>query len=222
MGVTLCVTSFACTAPFLGAMIAAGVQSGGQSRLLLGMGVFGLTMALPFVLLSLMPSKLPKGGGWMNSAKILFGFIELAAALKFFSNTEFVWNWRVLPREMFLLIWGALFVVAGLHMLGQIKLKGETGEIGPGRLATGSAVIVLACYFLFGAMGNKLDNFIMYAFEPPYSTSDAEGGLVLGDSKQEGGPRLKMHTIVEDDFDRAVSVAQTSEKLLLLNFTGLT
>jgi thiol:disulfide interchange protein DsbD len=215
MGLTLCITSFACTAPFLGTMIAAGVDSGGQGRLLVGMAVFGATMALPFVVLSLLPGKLPRSGAWMNSAKILFGFIELAAALKFFSNAEYVWNWLILPREIFLAVWAALFAVAGFYLLGQIRLKGESGEIGGGRLVSGSAVIVLAFYFALGATGYRLDNMVMNAFEPPYSNAIGGGG-------GEGAAAVESHAIVVDDFDSAVQVAKDTEKLLLINFTGLT
>lgn len=225
MGVTLCITSFACTAPFLGAMLAAGSHTEGTGRLLLGMGVFGLTMALPFVVLSLVPGKLPKSGGWMNSAKILFGFIELAAALKFFSNTELAWNWLILPKEVFLTIWAGLFLVAGIYLLGLIKLTGETGEIGGGRLVTGSFVMGLAGYFALGASGYPLDNEVMNAFNPPYSDADPSHSAP---AESKGGTRggeetktVKKHTIITDDFDRAIQVAKTSEKLLLVNFTGL-
>ena len=151
----------------------------------------------------------------MNSAKILFGFIELAAALKFFSNAEYVWNWLILPREIFLAVWAALFAVAGFYLLGQIRLKGESGEIGGGRLVSGSAVIVLAFYFALGATGYRLDNMVMNAFEPPYSNAIGGGG-------GEGAAAVESHAIVVDDFDSAVQVAKDTEKLLLINFTGLT
>jgi thiol:disulfide interchange protein DsbD len=205
MGMTLCVTSFTCTAPALGAMLAFGTQTGDMGRLLLGMGVFGLTMALPFVVLSLVPGRLPRGGAWMNTAKVMFGFVELAAALKFFSITDVSWNLQALPREMFLTLWAGLFLVAGVYCFGLVKLKGESGEIGGGRFLTGIASIVFGFYCLHGANGYRLDNFIMVAFEPPYLASRVSS---------EG------HEIVNDDFDAAVDRAQESGRLLLVNFTG--
>jgi thiol:disulfide interchange protein DsbD len=214
MGGTLCISSFACTAPFLGTMLAAGAGTGSKFLMLVGMAVFGLTMALPFVILSLVPGKLPRSGGWMNTAKVIFGFVELAAALKFFSITDVSWNLESLPRELFLMIWAALFAVCGIYTLGFIKLKGESGEIGGGRLVTGVATIVFAFYCAHGAMGYRLGNEIMIAFEPPYRAVNLDGG-------GEGKPRsLARHEIVKDDFDSAVVIARRKEKLLLVNLTG--
>ena len=215
MGMTLCISSFTCTAPVLGAILAAGTHTGDLGRLTLGLAVFGLTMATPFVILSIVPSKLPRSGGWMNSAKVMFAFIELAAALKFFSIMEISWHWRILPREVFLGLWSALFFVAGLYMLGLVKLKGETGEIGGGRLMTGTAVIALAFYCLVGSMGYSYGNFLMGALEPPYTAR------IVGDARGGGsGNAQRGHIIIENDFDKAVRVAQAEDKLLLLNFTG--
>lgn len=214
MGGTLCISSFACTAPFLGTMLAAGSSTGSKTLMLVGMGVFGLTMALPFVVLSLVPGKLPRSGGWMNSAKIIFGFVELAAALKFFSIADVSWNLEMLPRELFLTIWAGLFLVCGIYTLGLIKIKGETGEIGGGRLVTGSVITVFAFYCVHGSMGYRLDNEIMVAFEPPYTAQ------TLGQKSQDGRVAVVPHQIVKDDFDGAVELAARDEKLLLVNFTG--
>jgi thiol:disulfide interchange protein len=239
MGGTLCISSFACTAPFLGTMLAAGSSTGSKTLMLVGMGVFGLTMALPFVILSLVPGRLPRSGGWMNTAKIIFGFIELAAALKFFSITDVSWHLQMLPRELFLTIWAGLFGICGLYTLGFIKFKGETGEIGGGRLVTGSAIVVFAFYCMHGAMGYRLDNEVMLAFEPPY-TAETVGSRTGFDGQQStggaamvgaGGPAMansgghtvgKMagHLVIKDDFDAAVKVAIREQKLLLVNFTG--
>lgn len=230
LGMTLCISSFTCTAPVLGLMIASGLQGGDPSRLLLGMAVFGLTMAAPFVWLSLVPGKMPRSGGWMNSAKILFGFIELAAALKFFSNADLVLGWKLIPKEVFLAIWAALFGIAGVYLLGLIKLKGEDGEIGGGRLLTGTACISLAFYFIIGSFGVQYRNLVMSAMLPPYSALEVSAKSDLGDGAEQGtrskskagdhAPQGK-HSIVIDDFDAAVQLARQEKKLLLVNFTGL-
>ncbi len=215
MGMTLCITSFTCTAPFVGSLLAVASQSGGIPRIILGMAVFGLTMAIPFVVLALVPGKLPRGGSWMNTAKVLFAFIEIAAALKFYSNAELVWGLESLPRELFLAIWMGIFLVAGFYLLGMIRYQGESGEVGGGRMLSGLCTVLLALYFGYGALGYPLENEVMRAFEPPYSHKLAMAGDGSGHS-------LKEHRIVEDDFDTAVADAKKLRKQVLLNFTGVT
>jgi thiol:disulfide interchange protein len=114
MGATLVVTSFTCTAPFVGSLLSLGASGGDIGRVALGMGVFGATMAVPFVLLSLVPGALtsmPKSGEWMHTIKVFLGFLELAAALKFLSNADLAWRWDSLPRELFLYLWAGIFAV---------------------------------------------------------------------------------------------------------------
>lgn len=224
MGATLVVTSFTCTMPFVGSLLSFGARSGNYGRMALGMGVFGLTMAVPFVLLSLVPGRvkaMPKSGEWMNTLKVTLGFIELAAALKFLSNAELVWGWRILPRELFLVIWAAIGACATLYLLGFIKLHGESGEIGPGRLVAGIVAMVLTFYFSFGALGYRLDNRVMLAFEPPYS-AERLGALLTAPGQGPAVAQANEHVIVTDDFDRAVAVAREKQMAVLVNFTGLT
>ena len=117
MGATLVVTSFTCTAPVVGSLLALGAQGGDYGRLVLGMAVFGLTMAVPFVFLSLVPGKLqamPRSGEWMNTLKVFLGFVEVAAALKFISNADMAWRWEWLSRELFLYTWAGVLLMAGL------------------------------------------------------------------------------------------------------------
>src|SRR5262249_32922221 len=142
MGATLVVTSFTCTAPFVGSLLSVGATGGSTARVALGMAVFGLAMAGPFVLLSLVPGRLkaiPRSGEWMNTLKTFFGFVELAAALKFISNADRVWEWNVFSREVFLLLWGVTFVAAGLYLLG-VFVRGTT--IGRGRGVGAAASLV--------------------------------------------------------------------------------
>ncbi len=220
MGATLVVTSFTCTAPFVGTLIAAAAKSG-LSSVILGMAVFGLTMAIPFVFLALLPGQLkamPKSGSWMNSLKVFFGFVEIAAALKFFSNTDLVWHsppW--LPRELFLMLWAAIFLCAALYLFGFVKLKGESGDIGPGRMLAAVGTFCLAAYFSHGAMGYKLDNFIMIAMEPPKRATWIHGSGGGGGAAVPAKP-----VIIEDDYDKALSTAKQQGKKLFVNFTGHT
>jgi len=208
MGAALVVATFACTFPVLGMLLAlTATQEGAHYGLVvLGMGVFGLTMAIPFVVLSLLPGKLqamPRSGEWMNTIKVFFAFIELAMALKFFSNADMVWDWKILPRELFLFLWFGLFLLTAVYLVGQ-SVKGGLGKIAVGRLVMGIATLLLSTYFLYGGMGNRLHPF-MSNFEPGYGTRDV--------------PR---HTVVYEDYDKALAVAKAKNRQVLVNFTGVT
>lgn len=219
MGALLVVTSFTCTAPFVGTLLSAGASSGaGVGRVALGMAVFGLTMAVPFVGLSMIPGKakaIPRSGEWMHTLKVTLGFVEIAAALKFISNVDIVWEWHWLSRELFLALWVAIFVATALYLFGMIRLKDEgTTEISPGRMMAGLCFLVLSLYCAYGALGNRLDS-IMTAIVPPYSNSI---------SSLQGGKARKQETwpIVIDDYEVALAQAKDEQKLLLVNFTGHT
>ncbi len=214
MGATLVVTSFTCTAPFVGSLLSFGASGGDLGRVALGMTVFGLTMAVPFVALSLVPGRiraLPRSGEWMNTLKVFMGFVEVAAALKFFSNSDLVWHWQLLSRELFLLLWGVIFAVAALYLFGAFA-RGSGVKPGPRRLVSGAAALLFALYCLWGMSGKKLD-FVMTALAPPYS-----GGLLGWNWYQSGST----WPIVADDYERALEQAKRDGKLLFLNFTGVT
>jgi thiol:disulfide interchange protein DsbD len=217
MGATLVVTSFTCTAPILGALLSTGVSSGNLGRVVLGMGVFGLTMAIPFMLLSMVPGRikaLPRSGEWMHTLKVTLGFVEIAAALKFISNVDLVWGWGFLSRELFLFFWMAIFVVTALYLFGLIRLQGEsTHEISPGRMLAGLFFALFSFYCAYGAVGNSMDRF-MTAIIPPYSNVSSGGG-----GKSAAADK---HAIVKDDYEAALALARDQGKRLLVNFTGIT
>jgi thiol:disulfide interchange protein len=209
MGATLVVTSFTCTAPFVGSLLGAGASTGGVGRIALGMAVFGSTMAVPFVVLSLVPGALrsmPKSGEWMHTVKVFLGFVELAAALKFLSNAEYAMQLESLPKELFLVLWCGIFGVAALFLLGLVHLKGDKNEgIGAGRLVTGLATLLFALYCFNGSQGHRMDR-IMLAIAPPY------GDTVV----------MAERDIVVDDYDAARDLARRDGKPLFVNFTGFT
>jgi cytochrome c biogenesis protein CcdA/DsbC/DsbD-like thiol-disulfide interchange protein len=212
MGMTLVLTSFTCTAPFVGSLLSLAASGGsGIGRVALGMGVFGLTMAVPFTLLALLPGKiqsLPSSGEWMDTLKVSLGFVELAAALKFFSNVDLVWQWQFLSRELFLLLWAGIFVLAGAYLFGWIKMKGHAAsEIGPGRMLGAIAFLLLGAYCWHGYRGHRMDS-IMTAIIPNYSSAlDAEQGH---------------ENVIVDDFEAAKASARAQGKPVLINFTGFT
>ena len=215
MGATLVLTSFTCTAPIVGALIG-GIAKHGTLKVAIGMGIFGLTMAIPFMALSLAPTKvkaMPKSGEWMETLKISLGFVELAAAFKFVSMVDIYFGWDALPRELFLMIWAAVFGLWALYLFGVIRKAGTPSMgVGAGRMAGGMVVTLLATYFLFGAMGNRMDK-IMTGFVPAYSNRIVMKGA--GD-----GPKVEGHVVVKDDPQKAVEVAAADGKLVLYNFTG--
>ncbi|MBI4880505.1 MAG: hypothetical protein HY812_12725 [Planctomycetes bacterium] len=217
MGATLVVTSFTCTAPFVGSLLSVGAGEGNIGRIALGMGVFGLTMAAPFALLALLPGRLrrmPQAGEWMHALKVYLGFVELAAALKFFSNADLVWGWGILSREVFLTLAVGIFFAAAAFLFGWIRLEGESeGRIGPVRMLGGVGTLLLSLYLGLGLFGFALDD-ISTAIIPNYSSErlwGARGGAALGAAE---------HAIVKDDLEGARRLALDQRKLLLLNFTG--
>ncbi|MGK0204493.1 MAG: cytochrome c biogenesis protein CcdA [Planctomycetota bacterium] len=215
MGATLVLTSFTCTAPIVGSLIGS-IAKHGTLKVAVGMGIFGLTMAIPFMLLSLMPTKvkaMPKSGDWMETLKISLGYVELAAAFKFVSMVDIALGWDALPRELFLMVWAAIFGMWALYLFGVLRKAGTPAMgVGSGRMAGGMIVTLLATYFLFGAMGNRMDA-IMTGFVPAYSNR-----IVM---KGEGGGQPAMtHKVVKDDPEGAIEVAKAEGKLLLYNITG--
>jgi thiol:disulfide interchange protein DsbD len=221
MGATLVITSFTCTAPFVGTLLGSAATGGDAdvARIVIGMGVFGLTMATPFVLLSLLPGKMqamPQAGAWMDTLKVFLGFVEVAASLKFFSNTDIVWGWEILSREAFLLLWVLIFLGAAFYLIAGAFRDKEEGGFGGKRALAGFAVFLLAGYSAYGLPGNQLDK-IMTAIVPPYSN---EALLVaFGGEVESGKPK---HAVVKDDYDGALARASSEEKLVLVNFTGFT
>ncbi len=215
MGACLVVTSFTCTAPFVGTLLARGATGGDLTRVVLGMGVFGLTMAIPFVALSLVPGKiqaLPRSGSWMNTLKVTLGFVEIAAAFKFLSNADLAWGWLVISREVFLGLWALIFLVTGLYLFGVVKVKGVEEPVGAKRGAAAMLFTLFAVYCGYGLVGNKLD-IVMDTMAPPYS-----GGRLHAPLYDFGGDWV----VVVDDLDQAVETAKAQKKLVLVNFTGHT
>ncbi len=210
MGLTFSVTSFTCTAPFVGTLLVLTTQ-GTWMWPIAGMLAFSTAFALPFFFLSLFPQSLnalPKSGGWLNSVKVVMGFLELAAALKFVSNVDLVWNWGILSREVFLAIWTALFVVCAIYLLGKIRLPHDTvvESIGPARLMSSVACFAFSLFLVTGLFGAPLGE--LDAFFPPYSQSGPASS-----QRAEELPWL-------EDFETALATAREEQKLVFVDFTG--
>jgi thiol:disulfide interchange protein len=210
MGLTFSLTSFACVGPFVGSLLAASVQTKG-SQPILGMVSFAGGLASPFFFLAAFPQylkKLPKSGGWLARVKVVMGFVLLAAMLKYASNIDQVLQLNWITRERFLAAWFVLFAMAGLYLLGLLRLEGiEAGEtLGIPRLLVASALLIFALSLLPGMFGAPLGELDAYV---PAAT----GGL-SGPSAN-GGPGW-----IKNGYREALDRAKAENKLVLVNFTG--
>lgn len=160
MGLVFSLTSFTCTVPFVGTLFA---TAAGGSYLYPAVGTMGFAtaFAIPFFFLALFPSllvALPKAGGWMNNLKVVMGFLEIAAAIKFFSTAEFVWGLGVLPREPFLAIWAGVCFLIVLYLLGtfEMKLDSKLDRVSGLRAFFAVIFVSLGFYFVGGMMGKPI------------------------------------------------------------------
>jgi thiol:disulfide interchange protein DsbD len=211
MGLTFALSSFACVGPFVGTLLAGSVQAGAL-RPLVGMAVFATGLALPFFLLALFPSylkRLPKSGGWLARVKMVMGFAILAFSLKYLASLDQTLQWGLLPRERFLAVWVVLFSMAGLYLLGFLRLEGVKPDepLGLGRLLIGMAFLVFALSLAPGMFGGNLgylEAFVPMASAQSGSAGGASGGLVW----------------MKDQYREALDRARREGKLVFVDFTG--
>ena len=161
MGLTFAATAFTCTAPFAGSVLASAVATGTWVSAVAGMAVYGLAIAVPFVLLALSPralASLPRAGAWMNEVKVAGGLIELAAALKFLVIADHAWGWGVFGRTLTLVLWSAIALVLALYLLGLLRWEGDEKieHVALPRVAIGIAFAGLAVWFAAGVSGLEL------------------------------------------------------------------
>lgn len=175
MALTLVIVSFSCTGPIVGTLLGQTSTGGVSIAPIIGMLGFGVGLALPFSLFAFFPSmlqSLPKSGGWLNSVKVSFGFIELALALKFLSNVDLIYHWRLLDRDVFLVLWIVIFVLLGIYLLGKLKFSHDSdlSYISVPRLFFAMASFSFALYILPGLWGAPLRH--LSGFIPPDGTQE--------------------------------------------------
>lgn len=216
MALTLAIVSFSCTGPILGSLLAGSLTSdGGATQLTAGMSGFGLALALPFALFALFPSwlnSLPKSGGWLNTTKVVLGFLELALAFKFLSNADLVAHWDLLKREVFIGIWVIIFVGLALYLFAKIKFPHDSPikKLSFSRISFGVLIISFIIYIAPGVLKNPTWNLsLLSGFPPPqfYSIYEQETDCPLG---------LDCYK----DFDEGLAEAKLLNKPILLDFTG--
>ncbi|MGB7395033.1 MAG: cytochrome c biogenesis protein CcdA [Pricia sp.] len=215
MALTLAIVSFSCTGPILGGLLGSTVLGEGDvaTNLSAGMTGFGVALALPFALFALFPAwlnSLPKSGGWMNTVKVVLGFLELALALKFLSNADMVGNWDILKREIFLGIWILLFILLTLYLFGILRFPhdGPKSKLSPVRKGIGLVSAVFSIYLISGLL-NFSDLKLLSGFPPPhfYSVFETESDCPLG---------IECYK----DFQEGLAHAKEVDKPILLDFTG--
>ena len=212
MGLTFSLTSFACIGPFMGSLLVASVQ-GPKTQPVLGMASFATGLALPFFLLAAFPSylkKLPKSGGWLARVKVVMGFALLALMLKYASNIDQVLQANWLTRERFLAAWFVLSAMAGLYLLGLLRLEGvEAGEpLGIPRLLFASLFLIFGFSLLPGMFGSPLGDLDAFV---PAAASGNSGGRASADA----GPQW-----MKNQYREALNLARQENKLVLVDFTG--
>jgi thiol:disulfide interchange protein len=164
MALTLAIVSFSCTGPILGSLLAGSLTAdGGAWQLTAGMGGFGLALGLPFALFAMFPNmlnSLPKSGGWLNTTKVVLGFLELALALKFLSNADLVKHWGILKYETFLVLWIIIFTGLALYLFGKIKFPHDSPiqKLSSYRIGFGILIASFTIYLVTGFKLNKETN----------------------------------------------------------------
>ena len=210
MAFTLALVSFSCTGPIVGFLLVAVSTQGDIIAPTIGMLGFAIALAIPFTLFAMFPSLLksaPKSGGWMNTVKVVLGFIELAFALKFLSVADLAYGWHLLDRETFLALWIVLFALLGAYLLGWLRFPhdGERRGTNVPQFFLGWVSLAFAVYMVPGLWGAPLK--AISAFSPPMNTQDF--------NLYEGGVEAKY-----TDYDLGMSAARQQGKPVMVDFTG--
>lgn len=210
MAFTLVLVSFSCTGPIIGTLLVEAAATSNFVSPAVGMFGFALALALPFSIFAMFPTMLkamPKSGGWMNTVKVVLGFLELALSLKFLSVADLAYGWRILDREVFVALWIVIFFLLGVYLLGKLRFPhdDEVEKCSVTRFMLACISFAFAVYMLPGLWGAPLKS--ISAFSPPISTQDFS--LYEGD----------VHAQV-DDFEEGMKLAAQLDKPVLLDFSG--
>ena len=214
MALTLAIVSFSCTGPILGSLLAGSITAvGGATQLSFGMLGFGVALGLPFGLFALFPNTLnviPKSGSWMNTVKVILGFLELALALKFLSNADLVANWGLLKREVFLVIWILITLSLTLYLFGLFRFPYDSKvQKSKTRYSFAFLSLIITSYLFFGLVSKENTLKLISGFPPPefYSLRAIKSDCPLG---------LECYK----DYELGIQKAVEQQKPILLDFTG--
>ncbi|KAA5821876.1 thiol:disulfide interchange protein [Algibacter amylolyticus] len=229
MALALAIVSFSCTGPIVGTLLVEAASGGSQIGPIVGMLGFSLAIALPFALFAAFPgwlNSLPKSGGWLNTVKVVLGFLELALAFKFLSNADLVLQLHWLEREVFIAIWIAIFGALAFYLFGKIQLPHDSplSHISVGRLSLGLIVLAFTIYMIPGLWGAPLN--LISAFPPPQHYSESPygvGGASAGAHGDipDGAHLMPPHNILAfNDYDKGLAYAKKVGKPVMIDFTG--
>jgi len=210
MAFTLVLVSFSCTGPIIGTLLVEAAGMGSMTGPAIGMAGFALALAIPFALFALFPSwlqNLPKSGGWLNSVKVVLGFLELALALKFLSVADLAYGWHILDREVFLVLWIVIFALLGFYLLGKIQFAHDSDlkRVSVPRIFLAILSFAFAVYMVPGLWGAPLK--AISAFSPPLYTQDF--------NLYQGEVHPKFY-----DYDEGMDHALKNGKPVMIDFTG--
>ena len=234
MALALAIVSFSCTGPIVGTLLVEAASGGSQLGPIIGMLGFSLAIALPFALFAAFPgwlNSLPKSGGWLNTVKVVLGFLELALAFKFLSNADLVLQLHILEREVFIAIWIAIFGALVFYLFGKIQLPHDSPmkHISVGRLGLGLVVMSFTIYMIPGLWGAPLN--LISAFPPPQHYSESpygvgftklgSGGATAHSDIPDGAHLMAPHDILAfNDYDKGLAYAKKVGKPVMIDFTG--
>ncbi|WP_243837264.1 protein-disulfide reductase DsbD family protein [Mucilaginibacter gilvus] len=241
MAATLVVVSFSCTGPIIGTLLVDAASKGHRLAPALGMFGFSLALALPFTIFAMFPSllkSLPKSGGWLNSVKVVLGFLELAFALKFLSNVDLAYHWNLFSREVFLSLWIAIWALLGLYLLGKLKFSHDSDVpfVSIPRLFLSIVTFAFVVYMIPGLWGAPLK--AISAFLPPEGTQDFNLSQAPDVGITSVNPAETPSKITERkyaanyvsnkikglepwyDYEQALQVSKEQHKPILIDFTG--
>lgn len=238
MAATLVVVSFSCTGPIIGTLLVDAASKGDRLGPAIGMLGFSLALALPFTAFALFPSglkSLPKSGGWLNSVKVVLGFLELAFALKFLSNVDLAYHWDLLDREVFLSLWIAIGFLMGLYLIGKLKFSHDSDlpYLSIPRTLIAIVVFAFTIYMVPGLWGAPLKS--ISAFLPPPATQDfdltgnpaalAPATASVTSTKQKKYEDVFSRGKVKGldawfDYEQALQASKELKKPILIDFTG--
>lgn len=210
MAFTLVLVSFSCTGPIIGTLLVEAASVGDITGPAIGMGAFALALAIPFTLFAIFPSwlkEMPRSGGWLNSVKVVLGFLELALSLKFLSVADLAYGWGILDREVFVSLWVIIFVLLGMYLLGKLRFSHDAplDHVPVGRFFLSLISLAFAVYLIPGLWGAPLKS--VSAFVPPLYTQDF--------NLYEGGNFKVFH-----DFDEGMAYANENNRPVLVDFSG--
>lgn len=219
MGATFSLTSFTCTMPFVASTLASAAK-GSFLYPAIGMATYGVAFSLPFFLLALFPSalaKMPKSGDWLNAVKPVLGYIELAAAVKFFSNADLGWSAGILTKPVFLALWAVVFALLGAYLFG---LPEKIREVGWGRRILGAGSFWLCAFLMTGLNDRSLGELNGYLPPSPYpyigKASDRHGS-----SSEALAAGSKGGAILAADYAEALATAKKTGRPVFIDFTGV-